>query len=163
MICTDCFFEIQKDFFFWYKRHIIQREDDSLGETTANWHIKTQASGFGRKCERFLEETFNTRKKKDKRTKKKKKRGNKEAKRDRGFIGVISSGQRKWKSSLGDLWKRTHIAWRQTIFLDGNFSKYGQMKFVSSHLYMIQLHVDSGVILLICEYSRLIVSPIEWI
>ena len=37
------------------------------------------------------------------------------------------------------------------------------MKFVSSHLYMIQLHVDSGVILLICEYLRLIVSPIEWI
>ena len=66
------FFLNSKGFFFWYKRHIIQREEDSLGETTANWHIKTQASGFGRKCERFLEETFNTRKKKDKRTKKRK-------------------------------------------------------------------------------------------
>lgn len=73
MICIDLFIYLKKDF-FWWRRHRILREDDSLGGTTANCHMKTQASGFGGENEKFSKQGFSERIEKEKREKKENKR-----------------------------------------------------------------------------------------
>ena len=52
----------------------IRREEDSLGGTIANCHIKTQASGFGRGKEKFSKQGFSGCIEKAKREKEEKKR-----------------------------------------------------------------------------------------
>ena len=132
MICIDWFF------FLKFKKNFSNGGNREFGE------IRTPLGWMAANCHKnhkvvvFGEEVF----KRD--FQHALKRGeNREAKKkgsSSGSSGLVKEKERARWDCWGDLWKRTHLTWSQTAFLEGNFSRYGQMKFVFSHLYMIQYH-----------------------
>ena len=137
-------------------------EESSVG--TAPMDIKTQVVGFRRHSEIVFQrerEGFHRRRR--------------ERKIYRKMRGVLGEGKQipvlerisRWGAVGEDVGKRTQPTWSQTIFLEGNFSRYGQMKFVFSHLYMIHHHFFSRfwchlrIVLLFSYIPHLFSSPFD--
>ena len=142
MICIDWFF------FLKFKKNFSNGGNREFGE------IRTPLGWMAANCHKnhkvvvFGEEVF----KRD--FQHALKRGeNREAKKkgsSSGSSGLVKEKERARWDCWGDLWKRTHLTWSQTAFLEGNFSRYGQMKLVSSYLYMIQHHPFLQILVLSC-------------